>query len=269
MNEEWRPVEGFPLYDVSNFGRVRHRQKNRILKQRHLEGKIGPRNFEVDLHDGQRRVGTSVAQLVAKAFVVNPDPKRFPYVNHKDGDASHNWADNLKWSFRLYLGHSTRRAMVATTSGGTEYVFPSMLMASETTGCMLRQLRNKAGVTTRGTFGRKTVFLGVKLYWRYADPEDNIPPPDCPYLVQKIGTEEPKRRYNDPRLLPCGHPKPVVGYIGMSTLESVRFVSLKEASLATGVHPACISDMLHGRLPKTTGKNAPYTGMTITWRYAE
>lgn len=37
----------------------------------------------------------SVHRLVASAFI--PNPKRLPYVNHRDGNPSNNCVDNLEW----------------------------------------------------------------------------------------------------------------------------------------------------------------------------
>jgi hypothetical protein len=105
--EEWRSVEGFPGYEVSNLGRVRSIDRVVIWKRRggnfpvSLGGKIlrpGLRRGykEVTLCSGGERQRFLVHRLVVMAFI-GPPPKGLTQVNHKDGDKQNNWAGNLEW----------------------------------------------------------------------------------------------------------------------------------------------------------------------------
>lgn len=49
------------------------------------------------LKDGQEE-DLDVALMVAKACIPNPDPDRYKYVRHKDGNVMNNQASNLEWS---------------------------------------------------------------------------------------------------------------------------------------------------------------------------
>lgn len=102
--EEWRAIEGFPGYEVSNLGRVRSWRK-----WGHAELAKTPRLLKVSAdHSGYmavavsdppgsgRSVRKSVHRFVAVAFL-GPQPDGMQ-VAHNDGDQSNNRADNLRWA---------------------------------------------------------------------------------------------------------------------------------------------------------------------------
>ena len=89
-SEQWRAVEGYPEYEVSNFGRVKGHGK--IMKP--YKQKLTYRT--VDLYKNGKRIARGlVHRMVANAFIPNPDNK--PEVNHIDGNPSNNRVDNLEW----------------------------------------------------------------------------------------------------------------------------------------------------------------------------
>lgn len=92
MIEEWKRLEEYENYEVSNLGRVRSNQKQKsvILKQALKRG-----YFCVALYNEKGKIQIGVHRLVAMAFIPNPENK--PQVNHKDGDKSNNNANNLEW----------------------------------------------------------------------------------------------------------------------------------------------------------------------------
>jgi hypothetical protein len=86
--EEWRDIDGFEMYQVSNLGRVKsfQRSSERVLKCfKNSDG------YDcVDLGGTTR-----VHRLVAAAFIgVCPEGLQ---VNHKDGVKSNNCVDNLEY----------------------------------------------------------------------------------------------------------------------------------------------------------------------------
>ena len=100
MQETWKPIANRPLFEVSNFGRIKylehrsprgHRIKERICKQSRLQNGY----LTVSSLQGSK-FGALVHRQVAAAFIPNPDVK--PQVNHKDGNKENNHVSNLEWS---------------------------------------------------------------------------------------------------------------------------------------------------------------------------
>ena len=86
--EEFRIINGYENYSVSNFGVVRNDLKGKILKQSNHNQGYKVVNLDYKLH--------LVHILVANAFIPNSQNKLF--VDHKDTDKTNNNIANLRWS---------------------------------------------------------------------------------------------------------------------------------------------------------------------------
>lgn len=117
--EEWKSIEGYEYYEVSNLGRVRSWINNKWNKRntpkllslhRLSKGYLG-----VSLCSAPNTSKTmKVHRLVAKAFI--PNPSNLPIVNHKDEDKTNNCVSNLEWCTNNYnLNYGTARQRIFET----------------------------------------------------------------------------------------------------------------------------------------------------------
>lgn len=96
--EEWRPIEGFPAYEVSSLSRVRRTKDGkrtyagRILKP----GLTSAGYLTVCLYENCKAQTHEVHRLLAKAFIPNPENKYS--VDHVNGVKTDNRIENLRWS---------------------------------------------------------------------------------------------------------------------------------------------------------------------------
>ena len=89
-NENFYPINDFPNYFISPYGKVFSAKTNRLLKPW-----VNNEYFSVTLtHNGYRQIHT-LHRLVAIHFVPNPLDK--PCVNHIDHDNHNNVWTNLEW----------------------------------------------------------------------------------------------------------------------------------------------------------------------------
>lgn len=105
--EEWRPVDGFPLYEVSSLGRVRsiprivvdtlgrtYPRAGKILKT--SAGQKG--HLSVTAYDmSGKMLRLSVHRAVCTAFNGKPPSGRH-HAAHGDGDPANNVATNIYWA---------------------------------------------------------------------------------------------------------------------------------------------------------------------------
>ena len=104
--EFWKPVPGYPRYEVSTFGNVRsvdhvdtlgRKHKGKVLKQS-TDGKCNYLYVSLTSPSGMRK--ESVHRIVALAFL--PNPESYKEINHKDEDKKNNVVWNLEWCSHSY-----------------------------------------------------------------------------------------------------------------------------------------------------------------------
>jgi len=91
--EEFRPIDGFEGYAVSNFGNVRGK-KNTILKYSCCKG--GGFYPQITLYKDKKKYTKTIHRLVGLVFLPNPD--NLPTIDHIDRNKSNNNVNNLRWA---------------------------------------------------------------------------------------------------------------------------------------------------------------------------
>ena len=89
--EEYKIIQSFENYEVSNFGNVRNIKTGRILKQS-IDTK-GYKRININSTYTQH-----IHRLVASAFIPNPNNKSC--IDHIDGIRTNNNVSNLRWATR-------------------------------------------------------------------------------------------------------------------------------------------------------------------------
>jgi NUMOD4 motif len=95
--EDWIPIDFFPEYSVSNYGRVRSEKSGRILALNDNQYGV----LQVGLMKDGIQYHRSVPLLVARAFIPQ-DSVPFDTPINLDGDRHNNHVDNLVWRPRWF-----------------------------------------------------------------------------------------------------------------------------------------------------------------------
>jgi hypothetical protein len=88
IDEDWKIYKEIPSLEISNFGRIRNISTKEFVIPYESHSYL-----MISFHGKQY----SVHRLVAELFVDNPNPDKFFYINHIDGNKSNNIFYNLEW----------------------------------------------------------------------------------------------------------------------------------------------------------------------------
>ncbi len=105
IEEIWKSIENYPNYKISNYGRVKSLNYRNLGYEGLLIGNDAGCEYQkvylYNLHNKRKFI--KIHQLVANAFIVNPDPINKTQINHIEVDEnglcvkSNNTAWNLEW----------------------------------------------------------------------------------------------------------------------------------------------------------------------------
>lgn len=121
--ENWRQIEQFSRYLISNKGRVKCvLRRNNAHNNYYVADYImrdfnskGYRKIQLTNNNG-KKISMFVHRLVAIAFLPNPENK--PQVNHKDGNKNNNCVENLEWcTSRENIHHAINTGLLKTKAG--------------------------------------------------------------------------------------------------------------------------------------------------------
>lgn len=94
--EQWKQINGFTNYAVSNLGNIKNTKKGKLLNP-----SIDNKGYlRVSLCENGVRSVKKVHRLVAEAFI--PNPEKYDCVNHKDEKKTNNESTNLEWCTVAY-----------------------------------------------------------------------------------------------------------------------------------------------------------------------
>jgi hypothetical protein len=112
----------YEKFEVSNYGRLRNVFTGTIYKLNML--KTGYYAVCISLGSRKNKKSIRVHKAVAETFIENTKHK--PYVNHKDGNKTNNYIDNLEWvTQKENIIHAYNNNLINTAKG--EKVFGSKL----------------------------------------------------------------------------------------------------------------------------------------------
>jgi hypothetical protein len=111
--EIWKPIEGYPNYEVSNFGNVKSLNYNRTGREKLLKLINDKDGYKTCLLCKNNTIKMcKVHRLVAEAFI--PNPNNLPQVNHKDENKTNNHVNNLEWCTAKYnTNYGNRNKLVS------------------------------------------------------------------------------------------------------------------------------------------------------------
>lgn len=154
---EWRTIEGFEDYEISNEGQVFSHKSNKFLSP-WLSGRG---YLQVGLRKDGRTYTKTVHRLVAKTFI--PNPNNLPVVNHLDENQTNNRVENLEWCSQehnvKYSSYKNWKPVASYNLQGELIAeYPCLTAAAEAVG------RSKASINHCLT-GRTKTCAG--FIWKY------------------------------------------------------------------------------------------------------
>lgn len=135
-NEQWKTINDFSNYKISNYGRVKRIDSKYVDKINKLVPVTlnGFGYYAVSLHKGHKTYRRSIHKLVAEHFLDNPN--NFDIVNHKDENKYNNNVNNLEWcniAYNVLYSNNNIKASVTRSNPikmidnkGNEYIYKSI-----------------------------------------------------------------------------------------------------------------------------------------------
>lgn len=170
--EQWKNIvyQGITTnYSVSSFGKIKNNKTNKELK---LQNQNGYLHCTISVNGIAKRC--RVHRLVALAFIPNINNR--PYVNHIDGNRTHNSVDNLEWVTAqenaqhaveqgLRQGGRNRPVIQYSMEGEKLLTFQSITEAAEETNSSVSKIILCCQRKRRST---------NDYQWRYADDKQDV-----------------------------------------------------------------------------------------------
>ena len=101
IKEEWKQIDEFKYYYVSNLGNVKSTRRwsgTKFYEREHLVSLYTNKKngyVYVSISKNSKSYNIRVHKLVANAFI--PNPNNYNQINHIDGNKQNNRVNNLEW----------------------------------------------------------------------------------------------------------------------------------------------------------------------------
>lgn len=121
MIEEWKDIENFSNYQVSNLGNIKSKEHQYIRKdgvrgtrkEKILSSNRSDKSKYINVilkSDSGEPTNLNIHSVVAKAWIPNSDKNLI--INHIDGNKHNNRVDNLEWvTYGENLRHAYRKSL--------------------------------------------------------------------------------------------------------------------------------------------------------------
>jgi len=150
--EEWKLIDEYPDYMISNLGRVKSFKNN---KERILNYSPNSSGYiQVELRKNNSRFTLKIHRLIALAFIPNPENK--PCIDHINRNPLDNSIENLRW-----VTHQENMCNLSVKKDNVlqqQYISPRTY--KDTTYYRVQITRNKIRVVNKTV---KTLEEAVKL----------------------------------------------------------------------------------------------------------
>ena len=134
MEEIWKTISYASNYEVSNFGNIKNKKTQRLVKINYERLKRDNKRARPGLSHNGINKAYYLHRIVAEHFIQNPN--KLPEVNHIDGDYYNNKADNLEWISKLdnmrhasenkLMKRYTRKVIITNKETREEKLFDSV-----------------------------------------------------------------------------------------------------------------------------------------------
>ena len=150
MFRDYRRIEGYEDYIISNYGEVFSLPRKRVPETKILKQSCSNGYYYVTLHKNNKGKTFSVHVLVGNAFIGKRENKLT--FDHIDRNKKNNRTDNLRFATRTE--QNINRKMLSTNTSGVENI-----MITKQGGYLYYQVQ-----VQRNGKGSKRKFLNVKKY---------------------------------------------------------------------------------------------------------
>lgn len=159
-NEEWKELEHYPNYLISNLGRVWSKARQKTMKT--FEQNSGYLMLSIVRDDGVSKRWL-LHRLVAFAFIPSPENKL--YINHKDGNKHNNSVNNLEWVT------CSENILHARRTGLNPYNLPTLNRKLNGQKKAKSKFFGVSWDITRQKWISTVVYQGKRHYWKRFDSE--------------------------------------------------------------------------------------------------